>query len=216
MYQDNPTSAGRIPMPAASHARDGESLAAFACPNPDCKLFNQFNAGNLSICERMGKDKAIRRLYCKACGHRFSERQGSLMAYSKLSEPVVVRIVKCLGHGCSIEATADICEVDPRTVARLAERAGLRANDFHRLQVERLRGPLAAVQLDELHGRVYRPPRKKGDRHRRKRLRRKASGVQPPGGLGPDAPAAASPPRRDTANWAETGSTPHWRCPLVF
>ncbi len=30
----------------------------------------------------------------------------------------VVRIVKCLSHGCSVEATADICEVDTRTVQR--------------------------------------------------------------------------------------------------
>jgi len=52
----------------------------------------------------MGKDKAIRRLYCKSCGTRFSERQGSLMEYAKLPESTVVRIIKCLGYGCSIEA----------------------------------------------------------------------------------------------------------------
>ena len=42
----------------------------------------------------MGKDKAIRRLYCKTYGTRFSERQGSLMQYTKLSEADVVRIIK--------------------------------------------------------------------------------------------------------------------------
>ena len=39
----------------------GEDLTAFACPNEDCLHFNQFAAGNLSICERMGKNKSIRR-----------------------------------------------------------------------------------------------------------------------------------------------------------
>lgn len=74
------------------------------------------------------------------------------MQYTKLSEADVVRIIKCLGHSCSVEATADICEVDTRTVQRLLERAGKRAADFHRLQLESLDKHLKAVQMDELHG----------------------------------------------------------------
>ena len=129
-------------------------LSFFACPNSDCADFNHFDADNLSIAERMGKDKAIRRLYCKTCGTRFSERQGSLMQYTKLPQAAVVRIVKCLGHGCSVEAAADICEVDTRTVQRLLEKAGKRAFDFHNLQLENLDKPLEAVQMDELHGKT--------------------------------------------------------------
>lgn len=134
------------------------SLAAFACPNPDCSLFNRFDAGNLSVVEWTGKRKHIRRLYCSACKHRSTERQGTLLRYSKLPEETLVRIVKCLGHGCSVEATADICDVDPRTVDRLLEQAGRRAEDFHRLQLDRLPAPPEAVQLDELHGRVSPEP----------------------------------------------------------
>lgn len=141
-------------MPALAPATDGLDLAHLACPNPDCDRFNQFDAGNLSVCERVGKDKRIRRLYCHFCGQRFSERRGSLMAYTKLPKPAVVRIVKCLGHGCSVEATADICDVDERTVRRMLACAGRRAEDFHRLQLDRLEQPLDAVELDELHGRV--------------------------------------------------------------
>lgn len=135
-------------------------LSFFACPNQNCPNFNRFDAGNLSIAERMGKDKAIRRLYCKTCGRRFSEREGSLMQATKLPQATVVRIIKCLGHGCSIEATADICEGDPRTVERLLEKAGRRAEDFHRLQLDRLEKPPEAVQLDELHARVASGPKK--------------------------------------------------------
>lgn len=72
------------------------SLAAFACPNEDCSDFNRFGAGNLSVCEWIGKGKNIRRLYCRSCGHRFSERQGTLLQYAKLPEVVIVRVVKCL------------------------------------------------------------------------------------------------------------------------
>jgi transposase-like protein len=147
---------------AATHpAKEGESLAAFACPNPDCDHFNRFNAGNLIVVERMGKGRAIRRLLCTRCRRRFSERQGSLMAYTKLPQDTVVRIIKCLGHGCSLEATADICEVDPRTVERMLEKAGRRAEDFHRLQLQRLEHPIEAVQCDEVHAKVCRPQGRK-------------------------------------------------------
>jgi transposase-like protein len=146
-------------MPKRQNAKDGKeparpALSFFACPHGDCADFNRFDAGNLSVAEWMGKDKAIRRLYCKTCGTRFSERQGSLMQDTKLPAADVIRIIKCLGHGCSVEATADICEVDTRTVQRLLERAGKRAADFHRLQLEKLDEPLEAVQMDELHGKL--------------------------------------------------------------
>ena len=147
-------------QPTAATVAPEDDLSRFACPNEDCCDFNRFAAGNLSVCERMGKDRHIRRLYCKTCGHRFSERQGSLMAHSKLPEETVVRIVKCLGYGCSVEATADICEVDPRTVELLLSKAGPRAEDFHRLQLERLTEPIEAVEVDELHAAVASP--KKG------------------------------------------------------
>lgn len=149
------------PRPAPSEP--DRPLAAFACPNPDCLDFNRFDGGNLSVAEWTGKHKHIRRLYCSSCGQRFSERAGSLLEDTKLPEETVVRIVKCLGHGCSVEATADICEVDPRTVERMLQKAGRRAEHFHRLQLARLEQPPEAVQLDELHGRVAATRPKKGD-----------------------------------------------------
>ena len=100
---------GHTPSNPDHHdTKSAGSLAAFACPNPDCSLFNRFDAGNLSVVEWTGKRKHIRRLYCSACKRRFTERQGTLLRYCKLPEETVVRIVKCLGHGCSVEATADI------------------------------------------------------------------------------------------------------------
>jgi len=139
-----------------------DALEGFACPNPDCGYFNCFGAGNLTVSDWIGKDRAIRRLYCSGCGKRFSERKGTLMQDSKLPQDTVVRIVKCLVHGCSVAATADICEVDPRTVERYVEHAGKRAHDFHQQRLQQMESPLPAVELDELHTRVARPPRKKG------------------------------------------------------
>jgi transposase-like protein len=169
-------------MPTKKTAKDGNdkstkfSLSFFACPNADCIDFNRFGADNLSVCEHMGKGKAIRRLYCKTCGHRFSERRGSLMEDTKLSEETVVQIVKCLAHGNGVEATADICETDPRSVQRILEKAGPRAQAFHRLQLEQLEQTINAVQLDELHGRVVgkTPPSPTPKGRKRRRIKKKA------------------------------------------
>ncbi len=151
-------------------------LEFFACPNPDCPSFNVFGAGNLSVAEQMGKDKAIRRLYCHVCHGRFSERQGSLLEYGKLPQPTVVRIVKCFGYGVPVEATADICEVDARTVQRLLDKGGQRAQDFQQLQLEQAKGCLEAVQLDEMHGHLAgdNDDEKKGSKNRRPRRGRLA------------------------------------------
>jgi transposase-like protein len=166
------------------HDKPAGSLASFACPNPDCSHFNRFDAANLSVVERTGKNRDIRRLYCSACKRRFTERQGTLMRDTKIPDETVVRIVKCLTHGCSVEATADICDVDPRTVDRILERGGRRAEDFHRLQLDQLAAPPEAVQLDELHGRVSPGSAEKG---------------------GPEGLLGA------VAAWAGSGSTRPWR-----
>lgn len=187
---------------SAEHPRPPGGAAAqrplelFACPNPDCDLFNRFGAGNLSICEWTGKRKDIRRLYCSHCGGRFSERRGTLLRYSKLPQPAVVRVLKCLGHGCSVEAAADICDVDPRTVERLLGAAGRRAEDFHRLQLERLERPPEAVQLDELHARVSEPGPAAADAAGPK----KGGAAPRPGGL-----------LGRVAAWVGSGFTRPWR-----
>jgi transposase-like protein len=159
-------------MPKATD-RQPNPLAKLACPNEDCSKFNRFDGGNLSVVEWTGKCKDIRRMYCSYCGQRFSERRGTLQQYTKLPAKAVERILKCLSHGCSVRAAANICEVDRRTVQRVLRQAGPRAQDFHHLHIERQRGPLGAVQLDELHGRVS--PKKR--RRRRRPAHTVASGV---------------------------------------
>lgn len=163
-------------LPSSAGPVELRPLAFFACPNPDCPSFNVFGAGNLFVAEHMGKDKAIRRLYCNVCHGRFSERQGSLLEYSKLPQPTVVRIVKCFGYGLPVEATADICEVDARTVQRLLDKGGQRAQDFQHLQLEQAKGRLEAVQLDEMHGHLAgdNDDAQKGARSRRPRRGRLA------------------------------------------
>jgi transposase-like protein len=162
------------------------ALARFACPNADCALFNRFAAGNLRVSGWIDQGHTVRRLYCDHCGQRFSEHQGTLLQDTKLPAVAVVRILKCLMHGCSLEAAADICDIDPRTVERLLETAGRRAEDFHRGHLDRFVHSPEAVELDELHARV--------------------AAVKKGGAGGP----GAGPRGGRIAAWVAPGSMPRW------
>ena len=89
----------------------------FSCPNPDCTQFNRSNVDTIVHRSWTGKHQHIERLRCTACDHEFSEREGTLMARSKLAEDKVERLLKCQRCGVCDEGTADICEVDLKTVS---------------------------------------------------------------------------------------------------
>ena len=66
-----------------------ERYTRFSCPNPQCPCFNRPGAGNIVHRSWTGKHKHIERLRCTACDREFSEREGTLMARSKLPEATV-------------------------------------------------------------------------------------------------------------------------------
>src|SRR5262249_60161602 len=90
----------------------------FSCPNPQCAQFNRPGEGNIAHRSWTGTRKHIERLRCMACDREFSEREGTLMARSKLPEATVIQLVKCQRGGVCDEGTADICGVALKTVRR--------------------------------------------------------------------------------------------------
>jgi hypothetical protein len=64
----------------------------------------------------------------------------------------VVLIMKCLTWGNSIAATADIADVDERTVERIVERAGERAKVFHDRTAQDIE--TAQAQFDEVRAKA--------------------------------------------------------------
>jgi hypothetical protein len=120
-----------------------------SCPNPHCARFNRRGEGNIAHRSWTGIHKHIERLRCTACDREFSEREGSLMARSKLSEDTVERLLKCQRWGVCDEGTADICAVDLKTVYRFQRVATERAQTHHQQVVRDLDVP--GVQLDEAH-----------------------------------------------------------------
>jgi IS1 family transposase len=124
----------------------------FSCPNPRCVWFNQPGEGNITHRSWTGTHKHIERLRCTACDQEFSEREGTLMARSKLPEDTVVRLLKCQRWGVCDAGTADICAVDLKTVQRFQRVAAQRAEAHHRQSVQHVE--VEGVQLDEAHSKL--------------------------------------------------------------
>src|SRR5499426_4785919 len=115
-----------------------ERYTRFACPNPQCAQCNRPGGGNIAHRSWTGKDKHIERLRCTACDREFSEREGTLMARSKLPEATVTQLLKCQRWGVCDAGTADICAVDLKTVHRFQRVAAHRAEVHHRQSVQHL------------------------------------------------------------------------------
>src|SRR5262245_33743920 len=129
-----------------------ERYTRFACPNPQCAQCNRPGGGNIAHRSWTGTHKHIERLRCIACDREFSEREGTLMARSKLPEETVIRLLKCQRWGVCDEGTADICAVDLKTVHRLQHVAAQRAETHHRQVVRAVDVP--GVQMDEAHSKL--------------------------------------------------------------
>jgi IS1 family transposase len=129
-----------------------ERYTQFSCPNPHCAWFNRPGEGNIAHRSWTGMHKHIERLRCTACDREFSEREGTLMARSKLSEDIVERLLKCQRWGVCDEGTADICAVDLKTVYRFQRVATQRAQTHHQQVVRDVDVP--GVQLDEAHSKL--------------------------------------------------------------
>ena len=121
----------------------------FSCPHPPCARFNRPGEGNIAHRSWTGAHQHIERLRCTACGRECSEREGTLMACSKLPEDTVIRLVQCQRWGVCDEGTADICGVDLKTVYRFQRVATQRAQTHHQQVVRDVDVP--GVPWDEAH-----------------------------------------------------------------
>src|SRR5439155_6181869 len=92
-----------------------ERYTRFSCPNPQCPCFNHPGEGNIVHRSWTGKHKHIERLRCTACDREFSEREGTLMARSKLSEDTVEQRLKCQRWG-------DVMRAPPISVRWISRR----------------------------------------------------------------------------------------------
>lgn len=98
-------------------------LDSLACVNAQCELYGKSQQANLTVRKVYGKDR-IRYLRCRHCQQEFSERKGSALWNSKISEARALAVAEHLAEGCSQVASARLCRVDRSTVRRLSARCG--------------------------------------------------------------------------------------------
>jgi transposase-like protein len=108
-----------------------DDLTRFCCQKPECPLYGERDAGNLSVCGRIGKYKQYRQLYCNACRARFSERKGTPLYRCHLPESTAVSVLDHLAEGNGIRQTGRLLGVHRNTVLRFARAAGRHAHDAH-------------------------------------------------------------------------------------
>lgn len=61
-------------------------LESLACVNPECELYGQKEAENLTVRKVYGKYDDIRYLRCTRCREEFSERKNTALWNSKIPE----------------------------------------------------------------------------------------------------------------------------------
>jgi LacI family transcriptional regulator len=97
-----------------------QDLSRFCCLNEQCPDHGERGVGNLTVCARYGKDKRRRMLYCRTCKARFSERKGTPLFGSQLTEGQAVSIFEHLAERTGVRATARLVKVNRNTVVRYA------------------------------------------------------------------------------------------------
>ena len=121
-------------------------LTTLACVNSECQHYGQSGLDNLRIRKVYGRD-GIRLLRCRSCRDEFSERRGTALFNTKLSEAQAIDVIDHLDEGCSVRSTSRLTNVAKETVARLLKVSGRHAQPFHDQQVHDLTP--RALEFDE-------------------------------------------------------------------
>ena len=107
-----------------------DDLARFCCLNPECPEHGTRGGSNLAVHSRYGPRRR-RILCCRTCGRRFSERKGTPLFRSHLSDEKADALLEHLAEGCGVRQTGRLVKVHRDTVMRYGRLAGEHAHDAH-------------------------------------------------------------------------------------
>jgi LacI family transcriptional regulator len=105
-----------------------DDLSGFSCQNAACADYGKPGLGNLTVCGRYGKQNRHRLLYCRTCRYRFSERRGTVLFGSQLSEETTASLFRHLAERTGVRPTARLVGVNRNTVVRYSRLARGRAD----------------------------------------------------------------------------------------
>ncbi len=121
-------------------------LDTLVCVNPACHLFRRSGEANLTVHQVYGHDQ-LRLLRCRTCGEACSERRGTALLNTKLSEATAEDVISHVDESCSVRATARLVQVAKETVAWWLRAAGRHAQRWHAQHVHGLTPK--ALECDE-------------------------------------------------------------------
>jgi len=124
-----------------------EKYTRFSCPNPPWPCFKRPGVGNIVHRSWTGTHKHSERLRGTACDREVSEREGTLMAWSKLPAATVTPLLQCQRWGVCDAGPADIWAGDLQPVHRFPSVAARRAQLHPQQGVPQ--GDVQGVQWDE-------------------------------------------------------------------
>jgi len=119
------------------------------CPNEDCKFYGipgQENiVGNGTYQTKNGR---IRKYICRECGRVFNDRTNTFFYNLRKEEFIIQLALKMAMKGMSIEAVADILEIQPVTVSNWLFRAAKQCEFVNEELMKDLN--VSKVEMDEL------------------------------------------------------------------
>ena len=87
------------------------------CPNQNCKFSSISGEDNIIGNDTYQiKNKRVRKYICRECGRLFNDRTYTFFNNLRKDESVIQLALKMVIKGMSIEAIADVLEVEPATV----------------------------------------------------------------------------------------------------
>jgi transposase-like protein len=108
-----------------------DDLSRFCCLNSECPDHGLRGGTNLSVCGHYGKGDSIRFLRCRSCAGRFSERKGTPLFQSHLTQEKATAVLEHIAEGCGVRQTERLVRVHRDTVTRYTRKAGEHAKAAH-------------------------------------------------------------------------------------
>ena len=119
------------------------------CPNQDCKFYGISGKGNvIGNGTYQIKSKRVRKYICRECGRVFNDRTDTFFDNIRKDESTVKLALKMILKGMSIQAIADVLEVQPATVSRWLLRAARQCEQVNEDLMKNLN--ISRVEMDEL------------------------------------------------------------------
>jgi len=119
------------------------------CPNQNCKLYHISGKGNIiGNGTYQIKNRRVRKYICRECGRVFNDRTDTFFDNLRKDEFVIISALKMAMKGISIEAIADVLEVQPATVSNWLFRAAKQCEKVNDELMKDLN--VSKIEMDEL------------------------------------------------------------------